>query len=344
MLRLLIFFSFGLTLALLSGCAGSASQPVAWQDETTDLVWPEPPDQPRVRYLRSLYGPEDFKEQSQTSKVLSWMLGEQETGPSLLSPFAVAVSRSGPVWVADNGASMLYRLDLNRREIDYFQEFSGLRLVSPSGVAVDDERQRVFLADAGHQRIFVLDLKGNYIASWGPPGGFKRPAGLALDSTGRLLVADAMGGVAYIFNPDGTLASEIQSRVNPDGRFRRPLNVAFGPNGEILVLDAFSFRVEVQNEQGELLGTIGELGDAAGYMARPKGLAVDKEGHVFVSDSAFDNIQVFDLAGNLLMFWGRAGRQPGQFSLPAGLFIDHEGRLFVADSYNHRVQAFQLLP
>ena len=344
MLRALIFLSFCFTLTVLSGCAGSTSQPVAWQDETADLVWPEPPDQPRVRYLRSLHGPGDFKKKTRTSAVLNWMLGERQEGPSLLSPFAVAVSQSGPVWVADNGASMLYRLDLKRQKVDYFQEFSGLQLVSPSGIAVDDERQRVFLSDAGYQQIFVLDHKGNYIDSWGPAGGFKRPAGLALDSTGRLLVADSMGGAVYIFNPDGTMASKVQSKVSPDGRFRRPLNVAAGPDGEILILDAFAFHVEVQSAQGDLLATIGQLGDAAGYMARPKGLAVDQNGHVFVSDSAFDNIQVFDLAGNLLMFWGSAGGQPGQFNLPAGLFIDHEGRLFVADSYNHRVQAYQLLP
>ncbi|MBW2688850.1 MAG: hypothetical protein JRC99_02830 [Deltaproteobacteria bacterium] len=345
MFRALLFFSLCLALSLLSGCAGSTSKPVVWQDEAAvDFVWPEPPDQPRVRYLRSLYGPGDFKEKSRTSVVLDWLLGEQQEDFPLLSPFAVAVSRSGPVWVADNGARMLYRLDLNRRKVDYFQEFAGFQLVSPSGVVVDDERQRVFLADAAYRQIFVLDSDGKYLDSWGPEGGFERPAGMALDSAGRLLVADAMAGVVYIFNPDGTMASQIQSRVSPDGRFRRPLNVAVGPGGEILILDAFAFHVEVQSAQGELLGTIGQLGDAAGYMARPKGLAVDQDGHVFVSDSAFDNIQVFDMAGNLLMFWGGAGRQPGQFSLPAGLFIDHEGRFFVADSYNHRVQVFQLLP
>ncbi len=337
-------FSLFLCLVLLSGCAGSISGPVPWQDETVDLVWPESPDKPRVRYLRSLSGPEDFKEKNKTSGALSWLLGDRQEEPSLLSPYAVASNQSGSVWVADNVAQLLYRLDMDRRKVDYFHGFSGLSLVSPSGVAVDDERRRVFLSDAGHKEVFVLDADGNYLDSWAPPGGFERPAGLALDPAGRLLVADAAGGAVYIFNSDGSMASKIQSKVNPDGRFIRPLNVAVGPHGEILVLDAFSFRVEVLDAQGELLGTIGELGDAAGYMARPKGLAVDQNGHVFVSDAAFDNIQVFDMAGNLLMFWGSAGSQAGQFNLPAGLFVDHEGRLFVADSYNHRVQVFQLLP
>ena len=322
----------------------SSSRSIPWQDETVELVWPEAPDQPRVRYLRSLSGPADFKEKSRASELMSWMLGEQQEGISFVSPFSVAVSRSGSVWVADNVAHILYRLDMNRGKIDYFHEFSSHTLVSPSGVAVDDERNRVYLADASLKKVFVLDSEGRYLDNWAPLGGFGRPAGLALDPAGRLLVADVADGVVHIFNPDGTLASQVQSKVNPSGRFNRPLNVAAGPNGEILVLDSFSFRVEVQTAQGELLGTIGQLGDAAGYMARPKGLAVDRSGHVFVSDSAFDNIQVFDMAGNLLMFWGGAGGQPGRFNLPAGLFVDEENRLFVADSYNHRVQVFQLLP
>lgn len=332
-----------LGLFFLSGCAASVSTPELWQEEKVDLVWPDPPDRPRVRYLGSLSGPENLKKKSRTSELLSWVLGEPQEEPPLLSPFAVAVNRSGTVWVADNGAHMLYRLDLDRQKIDYFLEFAGLQLVSPSGIAVDDDRQRVYLADAAYRRIFVLDYEGNYLDSWGPPEGFVRPAGMALDSSGRLLVADAMGGVVYILNPDGTVVSKLESRVRPDGRFKRPLGVAVGPEGEILVLDAFSFHVEVLSPQGDLLGTIGALGDAAGYFARPRGLAVDNEGHVFVSDAAFDNIQVFDMAGNLLMFWGRAGGQPGDFNLPAGLFIDDQQRLFVADSYNHRVQTFQLL-
>lgn len=344
MTRALLIFSLCLLLNLLYGCAGPVSQPVAWQDETIDLIWPEPPDQPRVSYLRSLRGSEDFKKKNQTSGMMNWLLGERREDLSLMSPFAVAASHSGPVWVADSGMHLLCKLDLERQRTEYYHEFDGYKLVSPSGVAVDDERQKVFLADAARDKIFVLDVKGRYLDSWGPPNGFKRPAGLALDPSGRLLVADAMGGVVYVFNPDGKLVSEIHSQLNKDGRFIRPISVASGPNGEILVLDAFAFRVEVLDARGELLGTIGQLGDAAGYMARPRGLAVDREGHVFVSDSAFDNIQVFDMAGRLLMFWGSAGRQPGQFNLPAGLFVDQARRLFVADSYNQRVQVFQLLP
>ena len=246
MLRSVQFFFLLSLLIFINGCVGASTQPFLWQDETFDLVWPEPPDKPRIRYLRSLTGPLDFKENNQTAGFLNWLLGERQEDLPLLGPFAVATSRSGSVWVADNGARALYQLDLTRRKTNFFKEFAGTRLISPSGVAVDDERQRIFLSDAGHGRIFILDFEGNYIESWGPEKGFERPAGLALDSSGRLLVADAMGGFVYVFNLDGTIASQIGSKVNPDGRFIRPLSVAAGPRGEILILDAMSFRVEVQ--------------------------------------------------------------------------------------------------
>lgn len=330
-------------LALLSGCAGTAQKPFAWQDASVDLVWPAPPDPPRVRYLRSLSGPEDFKEQSRTSELLTWLLGEQSQGAPFVTPFSVAVSPPGILWVADNGSQMLYRYDPGLRRVDYFTEFLETNLISPSGVAVDNERQRVFLADAGLKCVFVLDFDGNCLHKWTLPNNLGRPAGMAVDTSGRLLVADAEKGVVHVFNTEGALVRSLNSKKNPDGRFSRPLNVAVGPKGEILVLDAFAFRVEVLDAEGELLNVIGGLGDAPGYMARPRGLAVDQEGHVFVSDAAFDNIQAFDMTGTLLMFWGGAGRGAGQFNLPAGLFIDAERRIFVADALNRRIEVFQLL-
>lgn len=337
--------AIALCLALLSltNCAGLSDKQFVWQDQDISLFWPAPPDQPRIRYLRSLSGPEDFKGSDKESAVLNWLFGQQQKEFPFVTPFSVAVSNAGVVWIVDSSTAMLYRYDSVRHRVDYYESFSAENLSTPSGVVVDDQRQRVFVADAEKRQVFVIDFEGEYLGSRVPEEGFGRPSGMTIDPAGRLLVTDAEKGKVYIFNPDGSLATTLQSRLSENGRFNRPISVAVGPGGEFLILDAFAFQVEVQDAQGRLLRTIGGLGDAAGYFARPKGLAVDGEGHVFVSDAAFDNIQVFDLDGNLLMHWGGPGNGAGQFNLPAGLFVDSGGRLFVADSYNHRIQVFQLL-
>lgn len=330
-------------LVLLASCNGSAGKAVVWQDPSYQWSWPVPPDLPRIAFLRSISGPADFREQGKSGGVFRWLLGEAESDLPLLTPFSVVADDFGVVWVADNGARMLYRIDLSHERIDYIREVGGLQLSSPSGLAIDNARKRVYLTDSAFDRVFVFSLKGDLVAQWQAPGGMLRPAGMAVDASGNLYVADVLDGRVVVFGPEGQFLERRGSRIGENGTFSRPLNVAIGPAGELLVVDTMSFRVEVQSARGELLGTIGGPGDGPGYFARPRGIAVDLMGHVFVTDAAFDNVQVFDLTGQLLTYVGQAGSSVANFNLPAGLFVTGSGRLFVADSYNHRVQVFQLL-
>lgn len=328
-------------LSLLAGCGGG--RPIVWQEPGVERVWPSPPDPPRIRYLRSISGSADFAEKNRSSSTLRWLLGESDQDWPLLTPYAVAYDDYGCLWVADSGARMLYRFDLERGRVKYIQESKDIRLVTPAGVAVDNQNRRVFVADADLARVLLFDLEGNLLAQWAPPEGFKRPAGLAVDQHGQLYVADVLAGEVVIFDPAGKVVERRGSRVNSDGRFNRPIAVAIGPHNELLINESMAFRIEVHDAGGQLLGTIGKPGDGPGALARPRGLTVSRDGYVFVSDAAFDNVQLFDLTGRLLLFFGSTGSGPGEFNLPAGLFVDREGRIFAADAYNHRIQVFQLV-
>src|SRR5574340_1777043 len=63
-------------------------------------VWPLPPEQPRIRYLRSFRSVEDFK-MKKDSKWKSLLLGKdpaQRPPESLVKPYGVAVSKTGRVY------------------------------------------------------------------------------------------------------------------------------------------------------------------------------------------------------------------------------------------------------
>lgn len=328
---------------VLAGCASSPGGSAAWRTSDIDLFWPSPPDAARIQFLRALHGPVDFRDEKQSSKLVRWLFSEQEDDTPLLNPFAIAADGEGRVWVADTGAHLIHVFDLERRRIDYIQEIDRQPLDYPVGLAIDAQRQRLYVADASQDRIYVLDYNGTLVSEWQPPGGFRRPAGMAVGRTGNLYVADALAGEVVVFSPEGQFLQRFGSNQTANGKFVRPVSLAIGPKEELLVVDAMSFRIEVLLADGSAGGMIGRLGDSAGFFARPKGVAVSPEGYVYVSDSAFDNIQVFDMTGNLLMFFGGPGRAEGSFSLPAGLFLDEKGRLYVADPYNQRVQVFQTI-
>lgn len=337
------FLLIAIGLSCLPGCSATVAPGEIWRSRQNELVWPKPPVLPRIKYLRTLTGPQDFRKPGQTRNMLDWLIGERELSVPLLTPMAVAADGSGIIWVADSSARMVYRFDLSRERVDYYRQVGELELQSPSGVAFDPRLNRLYVADAVLGKVFILGSKGELLGERVLPDGFQRPGGLAVDDAGWLYVADALVGEVFVFDADGRLQRRIGSRSSPDGRFQRPTQIALGPRNELLVVDALRFMIEIQDVSGQLLGTIGQIGDVPGSFARPRGVAVDSAGHVYVADAAFDNIQIFDLTGQLLLYWGGPGSLHGQFNLPAGMFVDDASRIYVADSYNHRVEIYTYL-
>ena len=180
-------------------------------------------------------------------------------------------------------------------------------MVSPGGMAIDNENRYLYVPDAELDQVLVYDAD--------PPYKLLRRMG-----TG----------------------SKDHSLTAP-GEFAKPTNVAVDKDGNLYVSDTLNFRVEVFDAEGHFLRTFGKAGDGPGYFARPKGIAIDGDGHVWVADGMQNRVQVFTPEGKLLIWMGGAGKLPGQFSALAGLAIDKDNRVFTSEQYPGRVQMFQYI-
>src|SRR4029077_13618395 len=96
----------------------------------------------------------------------------------------------------------------------------------PSAVAVAPDGT-IFVAD-GHgcdpnARIVKLAPDGKVIKTWGKkgsgPGEFNETHGIALDSTGRVFVADRVNSRIQIFDPDGKFLTEWKQFGRPSAVF-----------------------------------------------------------------------------------------------------------------------------
>lgn len=338
--------SLGLVILLLGlqGCLTASPVELPWRDQRIDLAWPPPPQTPRIRFLRSIDASLGQAEDSKSAVFLAWLTGEKGSVLPLVSPYGVAADGAGRVWVADIGIRALHVYDLAEEKISYWTSAGEVPLVSPVGVALDQNRKRIFVADSVAAKVYVYTTLGKYVTTWEPPGGFSRPGGLATDAAGNLYVVDVLKATVEIFSPDGAVVRTLTSGLPPDFSFNRPTAVAVDAQGRIFVCDAMNFRVEVFGPDGKTLRGFGQVGDVPGSFARPRGIAVDSDGHVYVVDAAFENVQIFDVEGRLLLNFGGSGEGPGQFSLPSGIFIDRQDRIYVADPQNQRIQVFQYLP
>ncbi len=309
-----------------------------------DLVWPSPPQPPRIRYLGSVSNPEDVgRQKGFWRKVWDFIIGEEED-ERVARPMAVAVDGRDRLLVADTRRGRVHIYD--RREGDYAylrgSEWETLRL--PIGLAVDGA-DYIYVADGELNRIFVFSPEGKFDRMLDTEAWLKRPSALAIDRVRqRLYVVDTPAhDVKVVDLPTGKVQRVIGQRGEEAGRFNFPTFASLDRQGRLAVTDSMNMRIQIFDVEGKLVSAFGKHGDGSGDFSAPKGVALDSEGHVYVADAGFDNMQIFDQDGKLLLFWGTSGQDAGKFWLPAGVLIDGHDRIYVADSYNSRVQIFQYL-
>lgn len=330
-----------LAALLAAGCQlQQGPRPIVRERTEINLVWPEPPLRPRIRFIRAVARPSDLGiETSFFGRLLEIVAGKKEGW--LIRPTGVAANERA-IFIADAGAQALWILHPQAGQFRKIQDAGGERLISPVAVALGP-KNRIYVADSYLARVFVYDTDGRPTASIALPN-LRRPAGLAYDALGNhLYVADSAAHRIWIFSGDGKPLRAIGQRGTGDGEFNFPTHVAVDRTGNLYVTDALNFRVQAFDIDGQFMRYFGRHGDSSGDFARPKGVAIDSEGHIYVVDALFDAVQIFDRRGRYLLTFGERGIRPGQFWLPGGLFIDGGDRIYVADAYNQRIQIFQYL-
>jgi DNA-binding beta-propeller fold protein YncE len=305
------------------------------------LIWPQPPSQPRIRFLQIVSKPEDLGiRPSFWKRVVEIVFGAEENW--FIRPTGVA-ALGKTLYVADPGAQAFWILNPEAQRFTKIRSAGDQELISPVAVA-PGTKGRVYLADSYLGKVFVYNAEGNLVQTI-TGTNFLRPTGVAYDPIrDRLYVADSGAHRVWIFSGDGKPAGLIGARGSANGEFNFPTHVAVDRTGNLYVTDALNFRLQIFAPEGSFSGKFGRHGDTSGDFAGPKGVGLDSAGHVYIADTLFDGVQIFDRQGRYLLTFGQNGLGPGHFWLPGGVFVGSDDHIYVADSYNQRIQIFEYLP
>jgi sugar lactone lactonase YvrE len=189
----------------------------------------------------------------------------------------------------------------------------------------------------------------------GAAARFDYPAGVAVDSSGNVYVADGNNSTIRKIAPDGavtTLAGFAGEAGSTDdtgaaARFNQPNAVAVDSSGNVYVADAGNHTIRKITSAGAvttLAGTVGETGstdgsETAARFDSPYGVAVDSSGNLYVADYNNSTIRKINSEGVVTTLAGFAG-DPGstdgngaaaRFTGPTGVAVDAGGNVYVAD-------------
>jgi sugar lactone lactonase YvrE len=224
-------------------------------------------------------------------------------GGMFAAPHGLFVDREGSVWVTDfqlkNGKGYTVKkfnpdgkllMTLGKEGVAGDNESHDL-FNAPSNVLIAPD-DTIFVAD-GHgeinkqytnARIVKFSKDGKFIKAWGHKGSgpaeFDTPHMLAMDSAGRLFVADRSNNRIQIFDQDGRFLTEWR-------QFGRPSGVYINKNDIIYVADSTSSdKTNPGFMQGIRVGSVKD-GKVAAFIPETKelnsleGVAADDEGNIY---------------------------------------------------------------
>lgn len=308
-----------------------------------DAVWPPAPERPRIRFVHTVSKPEDLHiRPGAFRRFLDYFAGNK--APSMVTPYGVETDSAGRLYVVDTFLRTVHVFDEAGNTYHRFAVDES-NLMSPIDIAIDDNRDRIYVSDSGGGAVKIFEDRGRRFVGEIGRGLLQRPTGVAVNAkTSELLIVDTRSAHVLRYDlEDHRLKGTFGGRGTGEGLLHYPTNLCVTDDGSVFVTDSLNFRIQKFSPEGKWKGGFGQAGDTPGSFARPRGVAVDSEGNIYVVDGLFDNIQIFDREFKLLMAFGRPGHEFGEFWLPAGIFIDPSDRIYVADSYNQRVQVFQYL-
>lgn len=331
-----------LAIPLFFSCASPDLQPKDATPRT--IVWPLPPEQPRIAFIRHIAESKDMGiKKSFFKKVADFLFGE-ELEPHLIRPYGVFSDSNGKLYVTDTGLQVVHIFDLEKKKYRQIFKHPWGRLLNPIGIA-SDPQGNIYVSDSVINRIFVYNNKGQFSHIIGREGDLQRVAGIAVNPKNDLIYAvDTAGHKIFVFDLRGSKVSEIGQRGGGDGEFNFPTHIAIDKEGWLYITDSMNFRVQIFDSEGKFINKFGRLGNRVGTFSKPKGVSVDREGHIYVVDGIYDTVQIFDREGRVLLNFGRSGTGEGDFWLPAGIFVDNKDSIYIADTYNNRVSEFRYLP
>jgi len=226
---------------------------------------------------------------------------------------------------------------------------------NPSGIAVYRDGNGVdslVLTDTNNHRLRAFTANGMFIEKWGENGSgegqFYYPQGVAVNSKGEMVIADAgnhrieitLGPPPDMMHLPGTFVRAFGKDGTGDGDFHNPLAVAVDAADNIYVTDTDNNRVQKFDAQGKFIAKWGRGGRGDGEFNLPSGVTVDRNGNVYVVDTDNHRIQKFTADGKFLATWGQSGSKEGELYRPKGIAADEAGNVYVADCNNHRIQKF----
>ena len=202
----------------------------------------------------------------------------------------VVDQKNGFIAVFDNVLNPTHRIGLN-------VEFGKLEKL-----AIDPSRQTLYVSDSDLNKVFAFDPAGQLLFEVGddenPDSRLRSPHGLAVDSEGRLYVADTGSSKIKIFDSAGNFIRVFKFKNNSGSSvLEKPWDLAFDSQGLLHIIDQKMAALITCTQDGEVLYVTTASSPTNHSMGfnRPTDIHIDSKDRIIISDDMNDRFCIWQI-------------------------------------------------
>ena len=211
------------------------------------------------------------------------------------------------------------------------ENINGLPLNNPQGLAVNPSHEEFLIADALNDRIVIIDTTGAAIFTFSLMDGHHNPFGIAVNSTGEIIISPMDTPELWIYDYSGRYLSTIAlpGTVLP-GR------LAVDKDDNIFIVNRAGKGILQIDKDGAILKTF----DSPEVKCRPSGICFDNKGNILLISSEGNAVTAINTGNQVIYSLGVHGQKLEEFSHPSAAIVETGGNMWVIDSFCHHIKRF----
>ena len=253
-------------------------------------------------------------------------------------------------------------------------------LYDPTGLALDEPNQLIYIADCYNSRIQVVSFAGKFLKRFGQ-GILKQPWGIAVTEDNVFVTDWILHALLQFSKKDYKLVRRTGTKGRGEGQLNYPEGLCIDYNGDVYVADSNNHRVSVFSKDLNFLKHLFtqqlwnphdvkvtpnsvvvldrspnciHFFSRSGALLRscvteredrmvydPSFFCLDPAGNILITDFIRHNIKILSPSGQLMHTIGKKGHGRGELFYPRGICLSQTGTIFVVScSDNFGLQSF----
>ncbi|MGJ5814864.1 DUF3472 domain-containing protein [Paludibaculum fermentans] len=307
--------------------------------------------------------------------------GGPAASAEISSPSGVAVDNGGRILIVDKTNQRIRTVSggiIGTIAGAAFREgvpavFAGL---NQPGAVAKDAQGNVYIADSGNHSVrkvatdgSITTLAGTGVSGYSGDGGratnarLNQPAGVAVDSSSAVFIADSLNHRIRKVAADGTITTFAgtgccyggDNRPAAEAQLNYPRGLFIDPSGSLFIADTGNNRIRKVDPNGIITTVAGDGHGGAGgdgglatsaELRAPQAIAADSRGNLYIADTDNSLIRMVDGNGTISLFAGSISGNSGdggaatraELGSPAGVAVDAMGNVYIADTRNGRIR------